>query len=66
MLLGSITADFALDAHSGVNTRGGNMNSYFRMADVSEPDQGYPRSRRALRGSQQESGLGPWAEKRAS
>lgn len=48
--LGSTTTNFALDMKTGVNTRNGNSNPYFRMADVSEPDQGYPRNRRLFRG----------------
>lgn len=43
LLLGSASTGFALDLTLGVNTRNGNINPYYRMADVSEPAQGYPR-----------------------
>ena len=41
IFLGSAQTDFALSVRMGVNTRA-SPNDYFRMADVSEPELGYP------------------------
>lgn len=44
ILLGSAKTDFVADMKAGVNTRGGNDNPYYRMADLPEPEFGYPRN----------------------